>query len=247
MKRYLTFSLILLFMLGACTWVSAEFNLTGNITQAKNEISLTVSWEEVYNRVVPLALFLLGVVFYSVFIFKMYRFIASRDIFEEGGKYDNFKEKLKAEKDKGGIINTILNIIGYLLLFPFIVFLFFIFFFLLLIFLSKNPNINTVMLIAMAIVGAIRVTSYYSEDLSKDLAKLLPLALLGVYIVDISHFSYLDSLGFLLGALFSVELWILLIYYLVFIIALEFVLRILYFFYSHLFKKENSTVPETEN
>ena len=75
-------------------------------------------------------------------------------------------------------------------------------------------------------VGAVRVTSYYSEDLSKDLAKMLPFALLGVFLVDLTFFSFGSAVDkvILIPHMFKT-----LMYYLVLIIIIEFVLRFLHF------------------
>ena len=76
----------------------------------------------------------------------------------------------------------------------------------------------------MALVASIRVTAYYNEALSTDLAKMFPFALLAIFLVDMSFFSYQ-------GSLITIKqfplMWKQLIYYLGFTIALEFLLRIL--------------------
>jgi len=78
----------------------------------------------------------------------------------------------------------------------------------------------------VALIGVIRAMAYYDEDLSKDLAKMMPFALLGVFLVDISYFTLSNSIGAIIQ-LFS--LWELIVYYLIILILIEFVLRILYF------------------
>ena len=77
----------------------------------------------------------------------------------------------------------------------------------------------------MALVGAVRVAAYYNESLSQDLAKLLPFTLLGILLKDIGNFSFAfawDTLSRL------PEYWQTALVYLVFVIALEFFLRIIY-------------------
>ena len=75
----------------------------------------------------------------------------------------------------------------------------------------------------MAVLSAIRITAYYNEDLSRDLSKILPFALLAVFLIDLSYFSFSASIDALLLALLS---WEIIIYYLGFVIALEFIMRI---------------------
>ena len=95
-------------------------------------------------------------------------------------------------------------------------------------------SVAMVLLISVAIVAAVRVTAYYNEDLSKDLAKMLPFALLGVFLLDTSFFSFSEALTEI-KQLFL--LWENMIYYFIFVIGLEFVLRISHGFVS-LFKKK---------
>jgi hypothetical protein len=73
------------------------------------------------------------------------------------------------------------------------------------------------------VLSPIRITAYYNEDLSRDLAKMLPFALLGVYVVDLSYFSFPASLDALLRAF---NQWESITYYLMFVVGLEFILRI---------------------
>ena len=56
-------------------------------------------------------------------------------------------------------------------------------------FLTVDLEINVVLSTSFALIVAIRITSYYNEDLSKDLAKMLPFALLGIFLVDPSYFG----------------------------------------------------------
>jgi len=110
---------------------------------------------------------------YSIIIYHYYRYIARRDCFKPS--------KRKHSKSIG--------ILKYLFLFPFVAFLFFIGFSLILIFLTDNYTIDSVLYTSFALVIAIRITAYYTEDLSKDVAKMLPFAILGIFLVDSSYFS----------------------------------------------------------
>jgi len=93
----------------------------------------------------------------------------------------------------------------------------------LLMFLAKSGNVANILLVSVALVAAVRATAYYNEDLSRDLAKMLPFALLGVFLVDISYFSFSNSIELVKQ---MPSFWKTMAYYLGFVIALEFVLRI---------------------
>ena len=59
-------------------------------------------------------------------------------------------------------------------------------------FITREYEFVSILTTSFAVVIAIRLTAYYSEDLSKDVAKILPFALLGLFIADPSYFSYVE-------------------------------------------------------
>ncbi len=89
-------------------------------------------------------------------------------------------------------------------------------------FLSKNNTPEIIILVSVALIGSVRVTAYLSEDLSSELSKMLPFALLGVYIVDINYVSFSDSMMKIADMFTHSQL---IMYYLIFLIALELALR----------------------
>jgi len=166
-----------------------------------------------------LAVYLLGITVYSIFIFKFYRFVASRDMFElDFSKYEASRFKL---------VRTVLHFVFYLLkyaiLFPVFAFFWFAVLTIILAFLSQDRPFLEVLLVALATVGAIRATSYYSEDLSRDLAKILPFAVLAIFLINAQFFEVSESLDVLKNADDHRET---IFYYLVALIALEFALRL---------------------
>ena len=179
------------------------------------------SISEAYAILKPLILFIIGMVIYSIFIFKLYRFVARRNIFKlDLHKYNKAKHPLLKK-----IAGYILYLIEYVFLFPVFTFFWFIVFSILLSFLTREQTVQNILLVSIALVSSIRVSAYYNEDLSKDLAKMLPFALLGIFLIDISYFSFSASLG----VIKQIPLmWKTMFYYLIFAIVLEFVLRIGY-------------------
>ena len=167
----------------------------------------------------PVLTFVVGMAIYAVFIFKFYRWLARKDIFAlDLSRYG--KSRLRLIRS---VLHMIFYILKYLILFPFVAFFWFGILTVLLSFLAKNQTADTVLLIAIAVVSAVRITSYYDEDLSRDLAKILPFALLGIFLVDFSYFSLPTTLETLQETL---DQWRTMAYYLVFVIALELVLRV---------------------
>jgi len=195
------------------------------------ELNLT----EAYNILKPLGILVVEIAIYSILVFKFYRFLASRDI---------IKVDFKRYKNVG---LRFIRWIGYLLqsvfLLPIIVFFWFAVLAIFLGFLGKNQTTESILLVSIALVSAVRVAAYYNEDLSRDLAKMLPFALLGIYLVDQSYFEFSVSLDLLTRV---PEHWVLLVYYFAFLIILEFVLRILHNIISPMRKKPKTPPARLE-
>jgi hypothetical protein len=167
----------------------------------------------------PLATFVLGMAIYAIFIFNLYRFLGRKDIFDlDLSKYRQSRFRLIQ-----CTLHLVFYVLKYLVLFPFVAFSWFVILVVLLALMAKNQPIDNILMVAMAVLSAIRITSYYNEDLSRDLAKILPFALLGVFIIDLSYFSLPNSFEALQQA---TAFWERIAYYLLFIIGLELVLRI---------------------
>ena len=88
---------------------------------------------------------------------------------------------------------------------------------------SEVLTIGNVFLISMSILATIRITAYYDENLSSDVAKLLPFALLAIFLLDISTISINTPLE-VISQLIDVGKNI--AYYFLFIFFVEIFLRI---------------------
>ena len=182
----------------------------------------------------PLSIYVLGIAGYGVLVFKYYRFVAARDMFELNlTRYEGLRYRWARV-----LFQSTLYVVKYLILFPVFAFFWFAVLTLVLAFLSKGQSFSETLLIAAATVSAIRVAAYYNEDLSRDLAKILPFAIMGVFLIDASFFSISESLNTLNEAQDYNEHTL---YYLAFLIALEFVLRILTGFAKLLGRLEGRT------
>ncbi len=173
---------------------------------------------EAYDLLEPVVIYVLGMALYALFIFKFYRFVSSRDIFAfDVSKFEN--SKFRAAR----VFLHIVSYTGkYLFVFPIVAFFWFGAFTVLLSFLAPNREFSEILLVAMAVVGTIRVSAYITEDLSRDLAKILPFAVLGIFIINVSFFKSSESFDVLRQANDNREA---ILYYLAFTIALEFALR----------------------
>src|SRR3989338_3237872 len=200
--------------------------------------ALQLSPEQTFVILQNLAMFIVGIAIYSLVIFYFYRYIAKRDFLVlDLSRYEGKRFGLARM-----IIPSILYIVRYVLIVPVTIFASLLILSGLLLLLSRTTNVANVLLMSMAIIGAVRVTAYVNKDLSKDLAKLLPFALLGVFIIDATFFNPQAAIDALTTELGNIDLWVTLTYYFAFIVALEFAIRILHLIGSKLFFRQ----PETK-
>ena len=168
----------------------------------------------------PVTVYILGMAVYALFVFKFYRFVASRDMFEMNlSKYEQSRHRWVR-----AFLHIILYTGKYLILFPVFAFFWLAVLTSILALLTKGQSFSEILLMALATVSVIRVMAYYDEDLSKDLAKILPFAVLAIFVIDASFFTISESLDVLKEARDYSEN---ILYYLAFLIAMEFVLRLL--------------------
>ena len=166
------------------------------------------------------AVYVVGMAVYAVFVFNFYRFLAAKDMFQvDLSRYEQSRFRFVRR-----VLHIFFYVVKYIILFPIFAFFWFAVLTLILAFLSKDRSFADTLVVALATVSAIRVTAYYREDLSRDLAKILPFAVLAVFLIDASFFAVEQSLDSLREAEEYTEN---ILYYLLFLVGLEFALRIL--------------------
>ncbi len=180
-----------------------------------------------FSGVISLFYIALLIAIYSVLIYHFYRYIARRDC---------FKPSCREHTKTYGFLK-------YFCLFPVIAIIFFLGFAMMLLFLAKDISLDTVLSTSFAIVIAIRICSYYTEDLSRDVAKMLPFALLGIFLVSPSYFV-LEDVTNKINSL--PELVNIATRYILFIVIVELILRTLLTVRRAIFPiKEEVAVEET--
>jgi len=204
----------------------AAGNFTSELVEAYNSFLSTLS--QPAQSFINLFLLVLLVVIYSIFIWKFYRFISTRNILGLNlSQYNKSEHPLGTRLLAGG-----LYLAEYIIILPFLIFFWFSVFTIFLIFLTENLELQTILLISVTIIAAIRMTSYipnYGENLSKEIAKLFPFTLLAISLLNPSFFDFERVISHLsqLRGLFSV-----IFNYLIFIIILEIFLRFFEFLFS---------------
>lgn len=168
----------------------------------------------------PLLYLVVIMIIYAVFVFKFYKLISKKNIFELNlGQYDKSKHK-KVDKT----FEVIFYVLEYIIIFPIISLLWVLVISCILFFVSQD-SFAVITLGAAAVIVTIRATSYFSEELSTEVAKILPFVLLAFYLTKMSAFGFLSYPQILMQL---PQVYDMLPYYALFILAFEAVLRILY-------------------
>jgi len=177
-----------------------------------------------YQKFITLFFLSLVIVVYAVFIWKFYRFVAKKNILDLNLKKYNKSEHQFFSK----IIAMVFYFVEYIIILPLVIFFWFAIFTFFLIVLTEELSINAILIVSATIIAAIRMTAYYSEDLSKDVAKLLPLTLLASAVTKSGFF---DLKRILTQIAQIPESFSIITTYLGFIIILEIILRLFDFIF----------------
>lgn len=144
-----------------------------------------------------------------------YKQLARKDLFEI--------PKLNLKSKFANVLDRIIYFLKYLFIFPIYSFIWFLVFSFLLFVLSKSRPIEDILFLGIIVVAATRIGAYVSEKLAEDMAKLLPLTLIAIFLIDpkaVTLETITSSLPVLLQQIPRVAK------YLLFIIAIEWLLRI---------------------
>ena len=175
---------------------------------------------EEYFSLVNVFIFAVLISLYAVFTWKFYRLLSKKDILSLNlSQYNNVGHPLLKK-----LVAISLYLIEYIIIMPALIFFWFGILALIILLLSQSLEIGQVIIVSAAMVAAIRILAYYEEDLSKDMAKMFPFTILAIFILSPEFFS-LERVANNLTLI--PELFTKIMYFLVLIVAIEFLLRIL--------------------
>lgn len=201
--------------------------VTDLITNAINNfytyfLSLLPSWAQ---KFLGLFLLIIAILIFVIFVWKLGNFISKKNTLELNLKqYNNSNHPVFSR-----ILSAILYVLEFIIIMPVVTFFWFAVFTIFLLFMSEGIPTTTILIISATIVAVIRMTAYYNQNLSKNLALLLPFNFLAISMVKSGFFDFerVTSQISQIPQLFSN-----IIAYLIFIIILESVLR----FFEFIFK-----------
>ncbi len=157
-----------------------------------------------------------GITIYAVLIWNFYRNLAKRDIFD-------VKKKMEEKYGVRRRVGILTGFLKYILFFPLYSFIWFIGLSFFLFLLTENIPLDTILFISISVVSGTRILAYYHEDLSRDLAKMLPFALLAIFLTDPSFLSVgilLSRIMVMIGVIPTAGKFVL------FVVLLELILRV---------------------
>jgi hypothetical protein len=163
--------------------------------------------------IIPLLTYTFLLALYAAFVWYFYKSVAKRDLFKlDFGADHKWRSSL-------------VYVLKYLVTFPVLTFLWFAGLSIVLFLLAKSQTTPNILLLSMGLVAASRITAYYKEGAAEEIAKILPIGVLAIFLVDPTYFSW----GITMSRFYEVPSLIpLLINYLFFTVLLEFILRILF-------------------
>ncbi len=178
------------------------------------------------------------VVIYSIFVWNFYKFISKKNPLGLNlNQYNTFQHSFISK-----LVTGIFYFVEYILILPFLIFFIFAIFTFFLISLSQTNEVPQILIISATVIAAIRITSYYKESLSQEIAKMLPFMLLAVSVLNPDSFIKAQYIEKVINSLSQIPLFLNEIKsYLIFIIIIEIILVFFNFIFS-LFK----TKPDIE-
>lgn len=187
-------------------------------------LSSMPSWAQ---QSVDLLLLVILVFFYCIFFWKFHKFISNKNLLNLNLRQYNTSKHPFFSRFFAGVF----YVLEYIIILPIIVFLWFSVFTIFLILIANGSGTGNIMLVSVTIIGAVRMISYvpkYGKDLAQQISILFPLTVLIVFISSPGlFFDFSRILGHIseIPALFDQVL-----FYLLFMIFLETILRITYGF-----------------
>lgn len=180
-------------------------------------------WDKQYLNLLASTLVLFLASWLAWYIY--YKQLARRDLFEI--------PKLNLQTKFVNFFDKAIYFLKYLLIFPVYSFIWFLIFSFLLFALSKSRTIEEILFLGIIVVAATRMGAYISEKLAEDMAKLLPLTLIAIFLMDpkaVTLDTFISSFNSILLQLPRVAK------YLLFIIVVEWLLRVFHWTFTSIKK-----------
>jgi hypothetical protein len=192
-----------------------------------------------YQLILNIFVYVILISVYAIFVFEFCRFFSHKNII----KLNLSKYNTSTEPGKKKFYAALFYLLEYIIILPILVFFWFVVLSLMFLFLSEGQPISQILLISAAVIGAVRVTSYFNQNLSSDLAKLFPFTVLIIFLFSSNILEFPSVIGKLTGAK---DLLPQIFLYLFFVVCFEIFIRVVYTI-TFLFKRpEEQEIEEVE-
>lgn len=127
-------------------------------------------------------LFIIGIAIYALFIWYFYRSISKRDMLP--------KIFYKLSKDDNpSIVRRVSYVILYAVLFPIIIFVWFVVLAFFVYLIAEGMPMTIAIFVSMSVIAVVRILSYYREDAAKEVAKMIPYAILAFLLTTVAVYQ----------------------------------------------------------
>ncbi len=201
--------------------------------------SFLTSLPESQRLIFNVFVYVILIALYSIFVYEFYRLLARKNILRLNLSKYNTSTHPSLKK----LFAALLFLVEYVIILPIFVFFWFTVLSFLLLLLSKDQSLQQILLVAAAIIGAVRVTSYFKEDLSRDLAKMFPFTVLAIFLLSPNFLEF----GLVLEKLIQLpDFFHHIFFYLFFVVSFEILIRVIYTVIFLFKRPEEQAIEEVE-
>jgi hypothetical protein len=126
--------------------------------------------------------FIVGIAIYALFVWHFYRFISKRDLFP---KLFYVFEK----RNEVSIIRKIITVVIYVVFFPIIIFVWFTVLAFFIYVIAEGMPLYIAIFVSMTIIAVVRILTYYREEAAKEIAKMIPYAILSFVLTSVAIYA----------------------------------------------------------
>lgn len=169
----------------------------------------------------------------ALFIWRFYNSLSNRDlVLLNLSQYNTSSHPVTSK-----FFAIVLYLLEYIILAPIMIFIWSAALSIILLMVAKQRSIDEVLIISVAMVGAVRLLAYFKKEIAVDLAKLFPLTILVVFLLEpgslniTQTISQLAQVPTLLSSLVS---------FLLVVFVIELFLRVIYTIYDFWFSEDEA-------
>ena len=193
--------------------------LVDTINKAYTDLSISLSLNAFL--AIKFFIFAISIVIITLIILKFYTALSKKNFIKLNLRKYNYSQHPGAKK----FFAVLFYFIEYILIMPALILLWFLVLSIILLLLASARTMIQLLTLSGALIVAVRILAYHDEESSKELAKLIPLVALSIFLLDPEVFepsTFLIKLKELPSLLNNIAFFLLIIF------ALEIVFRFIY-------------------